>query len=109
MFVTLYKNSPVGASALYNINMEESSAEFGRLMLGDVSQRGLGLGKRITMLTTQIGFEHLGLNRIYLEVFEENTHAFKIYESLGYRVTEHIFKSEKTVCLMEILKTDFTL
>ena len=102
MFIALFENVPIGASALYCINDVECSAEFGRLMLGDVSRRGLGLGKRITRLTTRMGFEFLGLQRIYLEVFEENTHAFKIYEELGYRLIGHAVKNDKKVCIMEI-------
>ena len=109
MFIALYKGVPIGASALYNINKKENSAEFGRLMLGDVSQRGLGLGKRITRLTTRMGFETFKLHRIYLEVFEENTYALKIYKELGYKVTGNSEKNGKIVSLMEILAKDFKL
>ena len=107
MFIALYEDEPVGASALYNISREDNSAEFGRLMLGDVKRRGLGLGRRFTQLTAQMGFDVLNLRRIYLEVFEENAYALKIYEGLGYRVTGHTIKSGKKVCLMEILADDF--
>ena len=87
MFIAHYKGSPVGASALYNIDFNKHTAEFGRLMLGDTKLRGLGIGKRITALTTQLGFQQLGLDSIYLEVFQSNSYAKSIYEALGYAVT----------------------
>ena len=104
MFIVSYESNPIGAAALYHINMQKGHAEFGRLMLGDLSKRGQGLGKRITHLTTRMGFEVLSLKRIYLEVFEENNYAFKIYRELGYKVIEHAIKGDKRICSMEILK-----
>jgi len=107
MFIALYEDIPVGASALYNIDKQKGQAEFGRLMLGDLSKRGLGLGKQITSLTTNLGFQEMKLNRIYLEVFEENPYALKIYEDLGYKITGHSIKNDKKIINMEIMAENF--
>ena len=106
MFISEYKNEPVGVSALYNLDFNNKVCEFGRLMLGNIHLRGLGLGKRITFLTTRLGFESLGLRRIYLEVFKDNVSAKRIYEALGYCLIYEVVKNGRSCCLMEIIKKD---
>ncbi|WP_052947397.1 GNAT family N-acetyltransferase [Aneurinibacillus tyrosinisolvens] len=87
MFIIEEKKSlqrPIGAVALYNIDLKRLRAEFGRLMIGDSEANGKGLGLQATSLVCEFGFSVLGLKEIYLEVFAENQRAKRIYQSCGF-------------------------
>lgn len=76
---------PVGQVSLYDVNWAAKKAEFGRLMIGEEDARGKGLAKKATVLILEFGFRTLGLDEIYLEVFEDNTSAYQLYRSLGFQ------------------------
>lgn len=78
---------PIGQLALYRIDPVRQTAEFGRLMIGDQAARGAGLGSRATQLALAVGFNTLGLRRIYLEVLASNVRAIEIYKTLGFAET----------------------
>lgn len=77
----------IGAVALYEINEESKTAEFGRLLIDKEAVKKKGLGYDATMCACSIGFEQLGLNKILLEVFEENISAIKTYQKAGFDFT----------------------
>jgi diamine N-acetyltransferase len=79
---------PVGQVALYHIDWEAKKAEYGRLMIGDPAARGKGLARSATDLILQIGFQALGLDEIYLEVFSDNEPAIRVYQSSGFQMDE---------------------
>lgn len=60
----------------------ETDAEFRIALRSD--KTGLGLGKTITRLTLQKGFEELGLSRIHLIVRKNNVRGIKVYQRLGF-------------------------
>lgn|GEM_PF-2777345 len=78
-------NMNIGAIALYNICGQE--AEFGRLMIPDVQNRGRRVALKACRLILQFGFERLGLQRIYLRVLTENIKAKNVYHSAGFNFT----------------------
>ena len=55
-------------------------------MLGDGAARGKGYAKAATWLVCQLGFETLGLDEIYLEVYEHNTIARSVYTACGFQM-----------------------
>lgn len=75
---------PVGQVSLYNIDLEKSEAEYGRMMIGDNKARGMGLARRATELLISWAFTSVGLKRIYLEVFRNNTVAANLYRHCGF-------------------------
>lgn len=75
----------VGETVLNHYDPHNRSANY-RIAIG-ASGQGRGLGTETTQLMVDYGFEHLGLNRIELEVFEFNTRARYVYSSCGF-VTE---------------------
>jgi RimJ/RimL family protein N-acetyltransferase len=79
---------PVGQVALYHIDWPAKRAEYGRLMIGDPSARGKGLARSATGLVLEIGFQILGLDEIYLEVFADNTPAIRVYQDSRFQVDE---------------------
>jgi diamine N-acetyltransferase len=76
---------PVGQVALYHIDWSLKMAEYGRLMIGDPTARGKGLACSATNLVLHIGFQVLGLDEVYLEVFADNDQALKVYQRCGFQ------------------------
>jgi len=57
-------------------------AEFGLAVVKAVW--GQGLGRKLTEMAVQWGRDE-GLHKLYLRVFDHNTRAIRLYESLGFR------------------------
>ncbi|MHB0989221.1 MAG: GNAT family N-acetyltransferase [Bellilinea sp.] len=66
------KRVPVGQIALYHIDWQNRSAEYGRLMIGEPAAQGKGIAREATKMVLEIGYKTLGLDLIYLEVLESN-------------------------------------
>jgi RimJ/RimL family protein N-acetyltransferase len=74
----------VGSCQLHSIHPVHRSAEL-QIRLGAADARGLGIGTEATRLLLRLGFEELGLHRIYLQVFERNEPARRLYDRVGFR------------------------
>jgi RimJ/RimL family protein N-acetyltransferase len=85
----------VGACGLHHLDARSHHAELG-MVIGDPADWGRGLGSEAARLLIGYGFDSVNLHRIWLEVYEDNTAARKIYEKLGFRVEgtmrEHGFR-----------------
>ncbi len=53
------------------------------------SEAGRGLGRRLATHAVE-ALESEGVRRIYLEVRQENRRAIALYESMGFRVVQHL-------------------
>jgi diamine N-acetyltransferase len=56
------------------------------IIIGEKEYRGQGLGKEITMMGLEYGFNSLGLKKILLHVNNSNIQAIKLYTSIGFAV-----------------------
>jgi RimJ/RimL family protein N-acetyltransferase len=74
----------IGHIELGNIDHKSESARISRVLVGDPSYRGKGIGTLIVKRVLEIGFEEMGLHRMDLVVFDFNTPAIKLYEKLGF-------------------------
>lgn len=54
--------------------------------------RGRGLGS-ILLMRSALGFQRIGLQRMHLEVTTENTGAVRLYERLGFRRAQVVYKA----------------
>ena len=96
-------NKDIGAIAIYNINNENQSAEYGRVMIGEDCAQGKGFAKKASIALLSFAFETLKLKTVYLEVFADNHNAVKLYETLGFeKKHERLFNNTKKIYLMEI-------
>lgn len=77
-------NIPIGQVSLYAIDWKNKIGEYGRLMIGHHLARGKGLAKSASQLILRIAFDMLGLERIILEVKDNNVVAKSIYQSIGF-------------------------
>ena len=50
---------------------------------------GRGLGRQATLAICALVFDGWGAERLWLDVFEDNARARRVYESLGFRATGH--------------------
>ncbi len=58
----------------------------------DMDHRGRGLGS-ILLARAAIGFRDAGLKRMHLEVTTENTAAIRLYERMGFRRAQIVYKA----------------
>ena len=75
----------IGQASLYHIDWSAGSAEFGRLLIGEVAARGRTLGFEITRSLLDFGFGPWELGRVHLEVFADNTRAIGVYRRCGFQ------------------------
>lgn len=88
MFAILNSNKEfIGCNAIYNINNEERTAEYGRLLV-DYNKYHGGYGYKATMAALKIAFDMLEVQEIRLEVFKNNMYAIPIYEKCGFVVND---------------------
>lgn len=104
MFIIEYETKPIGTVAIYNIDLDKREAEFGRLMIGQVEIRGLGIGQKATKAMCEFGFNKLHLNKIVLEVFEDNRHAMRVYKEIGFKIVGQREIKERNLIVMHLDK-----
>lgn len=84
---TIYERetlTPIGNTALENINMRDRTAEFG-IFIGDTNVQGKGYGSEATRLMLDYAFTGLGLQNVMLRVWEYNFAGIRVYEKAGFR------------------------
>lgn len=75
----------IGHISLAHIDREHKSARVGKVLIGDKSVRGKGLGYLMMTEIVKIAFEQLNLHRVSLGVFDFNTSAIACYEKVGFK------------------------
>jgi RimJ/RimL family protein N-acetyltransferase len=78
--------SPIGQVALYHIDRQRRSGEFGRLMIGAAEARGQGLAREAARALLAAARDRLGLEEVHLEVRAENARAIALYAACGFQV-----------------------
>jgi RimJ/RimL family protein N-acetyltransferase len=73
----------LGQMSLYHIDAEKKWAEFGRIIRG-VADFQKGIMTKASEALLAWAFKELGLLEVYLEVFEMNHRAKRLYEKLGF-------------------------
>ena len=66
-----------------HIDQKNKCAEY-YIAMGDVDYKGKGIAKEASRQIIQYGFEHFGLNRIYLFTESENIAAIRLFEKVGF-------------------------
>lgn len=102
--IRIADNEFIGITSLYDIN--NKVAEFGRLMLNKEKIQEKGYGLEAVLATCKIGFKQLNLDRIILEVKEDNIAAYKTYEKAGFQCFDSK-KEKRNIIYMEMNKCDF--
>lgn len=75
----------VGSIALYGI--KDGRCEVGRIVIGEPSAHGQGIGYRALLLAIAIAVNKLGVRKVRLDVHVDNVPARRIYDKAGFQVT----------------------
>jgi diamine N-acetyltransferase len=110
-FVSETEWSEVQAYAILRGISENSRAiELKRIVVA-VPERGLG--RRMLKELMRIAFREVGAHRLFLDVYEDNSRARHLYESLGFQyegLMRHAARREDlwcNLCLMSILESEY--
>jgi RimJ/RimL family protein N-acetyltransferase len=68
------------------IHLDGSIARLCRILVGDPSMRGKGIGLQIILRLLDISFTELRADKAELNVYDWNTGAIKCYEKAGFRI-----------------------
>jgi UDP-4-amino-4,6-dideoxy-N-acetyl-beta-L-altrosamine N-acetyltransferase len=82
-FVILYNDAPAGTIGLSDLDPTRDDAEYG-ILTGEPSLRGRGIATIASRLLIDYAFTALGLRRIRLSLFDDNTAAKRLYQKLGF-------------------------
>jgi len=74
----------IGITGLHQMDFKNRHAVFG-IFIGEKSEWGKGYGTEVTALVTDYAFATLNLNRVGLQVYEDNERGIKAYESVGFK------------------------
>lgn len=81
--ITADDDNYLGTISLKNVDNINKNAEYA------ISLRKSSIGKGVSKYATEqilsFGFEKLGLNKIYLNVYSDNIRAIKFYEKIGFK------------------------
>ncbi|AKI97653.1 GNAT family N-acetyltransferase [Kosmotoga pacifica] len=111
--VDINANTVVGHIELNNIDLRNKVARISRVLVGEPSMRGKGVGAQMIRKLLEIGFNQLGLHRIELLVFDFNKAAIRCYEKVGFvkegllREARKINDEYQNLYLMSILESEW--
>ena len=73
----------IGTVSLHAVSAEERKAGFG-IMIGDKESWSHGFGTDAILALLRFAFDEMNLNRIYLDVDEDNARAIACYRKCGF-------------------------
>lgn len=79
----LADDRPIGTIGLFDLDLTNGSAGLG-ISIGDVTDRGRGLGTDMLRALLEFGFSRLRLERVWLDVYDFNPGARRVYERVGF-------------------------
>lgn len=103
----------IGHIQLLRIDMTNKTGVIGRVLIGEESARGHGIGTKVIQKALDYGFNIIGLGKISLNVFDFNIGATRCYKKVGFRIVDTIENSvrvkgtEWNSYVMEISKEEF--
>jgi RimJ/RimL family protein N-acetyltransferase len=104
----------IGDIGIDLINLQNKHAEIG-MAIGDKNYWDKGYGTDLVKTILRFCFEELGLNKVYLDVWEENKRAIGCYLKCGFKkdgvLREHVFRDGKyhNKWIMSVLKKEWGL
>jgi RimJ/RimL family protein N-acetyltransferase len=102
----------IGSCGFHDIDWRCRSGEIG-ISIGDKRYWNKGFGTQAVRLLVNYGFNTLNLNRIALDVYENNPRAIRAYEKVGFvhegRKRQAMFKNGQymDILLMSLLRSEW--
>ncbi len=88
MFSFYYKGIFAGGNAIYHIDRQKGMGEYGRLLVNKLLFPEKGLGSAITYGTSMIAHMHIGLSKLYSEIYEDNLPSMYACLKAGFQEVE---------------------
>ena len=79
-------NQPIGMAEISDEG--GGVAKLARILIGERSMRGWGIGTELMRQLTDYGFQRLNAERLILNVYAWNLSAIRCYEKAGFRRTD---------------------
>ena len=111
--ISTLDGKPIGTVGFTHIDLRNRKTESGRFLIGEKDYQNKGYGPKASILSLEYAFEHMNLNKVYLEVLSSNNKAIKLYKKLGYTAEglrrQHIYKGGKylDVTIMALLRKTY--
>jgi len=104
MIVEKSTNISVGSVFIRDIDYDLGVGEYG-IFIGEKDALGKGYGNESASLMVDLAKDELGLKKLELRVYENNTAAIKSYEHAGFKIIpgKNSIKNDKKVIFMEII------
>lgn len=87
--IETHSGEVIGHAEIYKT--KEHSAKICRVLIGDQSFRGKGIGKELIKQLVDYSIAHLNINFVELNVYDWNTAAIKCYEKVGFVINPDKF------------------
>lgn len=84
--IDIESDKTIGHISLGKIDYTNKSARIGKVLVGDTSMRGKGIGELMIKAIVKVGFEDLHLHRLSLGVFDFNKSAIGCYKKVGFQI-----------------------
>lgn len=97
----------IGTVSIYNFSDDLKKAEFGRIFIGDDEAQGRGYGVLASKMICNIAFNQMNLEKLALEVFEDNKAAYHVYEKIGFKKFGLRKNNNRNLIQMELKKKEF--
>lgn len=91
----------IGAVAVYDIDWEAKTCEFGRIVIDKEKTDEKGIGTQTVEGICQFAFSGLKMKKIKAEVLKENARAIAVYKKVGFVIkgeTESMYELELIKC-----------
>ncbi|MBU1012466.1 MAG: GNAT family N-acetyltransferase [Bacteroidetes bacterium] len=97
----------IGHMIIFGLFNQNKVIEFRRLT---INEKGLGFGREAIRLLKKLCFDKLGFHRLWLDVYDDNDIAIKLYESEGFIKegtlrenikTEYGYRSQRIYSILE--------
>lgn len=99
-FVIYYDEKPIGLTYFRNID-HLKSCDWG-VFIHSIEHRGKGIGLKTLEFSLDYAFNVLNLNKINLEVLENNEKAIELYKKCGFVIQNNDNKRKKIINDLEI-------
>jgi RimJ/RimL family protein N-acetyltransferase len=82
----------IGFALLTGLSEGADGVRLLRIVMG---APGRGLGRQAMLAIRALVFDDWGAERLWLDVFEDNARARRVYESIGFRATGHSYQPSR--------------
>jgi RimJ/RimL family protein N-acetyltransferase len=110
----LADDRPVGSIDLHDLDLTNGSAGLG-IVIGDPGDTSQGYGSDAIRALIDFGFEELRLERIWLDVYEDNARGRHVYDRVGFiheaTLRHGLFRHGRYVDVhrMAVIRGDWTM